>query len=320
MSSSPFAPLDTSSPSSSSSNPRRVAYYYDPDVGNYVYYLGHPMKPHRIRMAHNLIVNYGLADEESFDAPEPSGEGSRALNANGGLEGVDGTPSGMEVDGMDPAEKKFELQTLTGSRGRAMQAFRPKRATKLDMTKFHTDEYIDLLEHVNPDNAEVLTGNGTRCERLHGSRWAIFTATATEERPCGPKLTIQVSPARTVPPSKVFSSSAQSPLADPSVGHGTPHTPRRLHPPWFADTSQPQHTGSTRARRTSRSTGRVVCTTRRRQRRAGSAMSTICEWALSATSWVRFLSSAVPEDHIADPISSVLGILELLRYVSSSSG
>ncbi|GFZ44841.1 histone deacetylase [Saitozyma sp. JCM 24511] len=162
MSSSPFAPLDTSSPSSSSSNPRRVAYYYDPDVGNYVYYLGHPMKPHRIRMAHNLIVNYGLADEESFDAPESSGEGSRALNANGGLEGVDGTPSGMEVDGMDPAEKKFELQTLTGSRGRAMQAFRPKRATKLDMTKFHTDEYIDLLEHVNPENAEVLTGNGTR--------------------------------------------------------------------------------------------------------------------------------------------------------------
>src|SRR5690348_7457035 len=127
MSSSPFAPLDTSSPSSSSSNPRRVAYYYDPDVGNYVYYLGHPMKPHRIRMAHNLIVNYGLADEESFDAPESSGEGSRALNANRGLEGVDGTPSGMEVDGMDPAEKKFELQTLTGSRGRAMQAFRPKR-------------------------------------------------------------------------------------------------------------------------------------------------------------------------------------------------
>jgi histone deacetylase 1/2 len=166
MSSSPFAPLDTSSPSSSSSNPRRVAYYYDPDVGNYVYYLGHPMKPHRIRMAHNLIVNYGLADEESFDAPESSGEGSRSLNANGGMEGVDGTPSGMEVDGMDPAEKRFEQQTLTGSRGRAMQAFRPKRATKLDMTKFHTDEYIDLLEHVNPDNAEVLTGNGTRCERL----------------------------------------------------------------------------------------------------------------------------------------------------------
>ncbi|VDN88449.1 unnamed protein product [Brugia pahangi] len=38
----------------------RVAYYYDGDVGNYYYGQGHPMKPHRIRMAHNLILNYGL--------------------------------------------------------------------------------------------------------------------------------------------------------------------------------------------------------------------------------------------------------------------
>ncbi|EGD78929.1 Hdac1 protein [Salpingoeca rosetta] len=38
----------------------RVAYYYDFDVGNYYYGPGHPMKPHRIRMAHNLILNYGL--------------------------------------------------------------------------------------------------------------------------------------------------------------------------------------------------------------------------------------------------------------------
>lgn len=30
------------------------------DVGNYHYGQGHPMKPHRIRMAHNLILNYGL--------------------------------------------------------------------------------------------------------------------------------------------------------------------------------------------------------------------------------------------------------------------
>lgn len=30
------------------------------DIGNYYYGQGHPMKPHRIRMAHNLILNYGL--------------------------------------------------------------------------------------------------------------------------------------------------------------------------------------------------------------------------------------------------------------------
>ena len=39
---------------------RVVSYFYDPDVGNYYYGQGHPMKPHRIRMAHSLVVHYGL--------------------------------------------------------------------------------------------------------------------------------------------------------------------------------------------------------------------------------------------------------------------
>ena len=39
---------------------KNVCYYYDGDVGNYYYGQGHPMKPHRIRMAHNLLLNYGL--------------------------------------------------------------------------------------------------------------------------------------------------------------------------------------------------------------------------------------------------------------------
>lgn len=30
------------------------------EVGNFYYGQGHPMKPHRIRMAHNLLLNYGL--------------------------------------------------------------------------------------------------------------------------------------------------------------------------------------------------------------------------------------------------------------------
>ena len=29
-------------------------------MGNYYYGQGHPMKPHRIRMTHNLLLNYGL--------------------------------------------------------------------------------------------------------------------------------------------------------------------------------------------------------------------------------------------------------------------
>ena len=38
----------------------RIAYFYDEDVGNFFYAPNHPMKPHRIRMAHNLILAYDL--------------------------------------------------------------------------------------------------------------------------------------------------------------------------------------------------------------------------------------------------------------------
>lgn len=33
------------------------------------------------------------------------------------------------------------------------------------MTKFHTDEYIDLLEAVTPETADAMTGGGVRCKR-----------------------------------------------------------------------------------------------------------------------------------------------------------
>lgn len=41
-------------------NKTRVYYYYDGDIGNYYYGQGHPMKPHRIKMTHSLLLNYGL--------------------------------------------------------------------------------------------------------------------------------------------------------------------------------------------------------------------------------------------------------------------
>lgn len=53
-----YAPLD--SPRANGGQTKKVAYFYDSDVGNYAYNAGHPMKPHRIRMAHSLIMNYGL--------------------------------------------------------------------------------------------------------------------------------------------------------------------------------------------------------------------------------------------------------------------
>jgi len=56
-----FAPVDP--PTADNGSKKKVAYFYDSDVGNYAYVAGHPMKPHRIRMAHSLIMNYDLYNE-----------------------------------------------------------------------------------------------------------------------------------------------------------------------------------------------------------------------------------------------------------------
>ena len=55
-----FAPADVQLTAPTGVDKKTVAYFYDSDVGNYAYVAGHPMKPHRIRMAHSLIMNYGL--------------------------------------------------------------------------------------------------------------------------------------------------------------------------------------------------------------------------------------------------------------------
>lgn len=87
---------------------KTVAYFYDGDVGNYSYGYGHPMKPHRMRMTHNLVTNYGL--------------------------------------------------------DRHMDILRPKRATREQMSAFHTDEYVDFLSRVTPETMLDLTGDLRQCE------------------------------------------------------------------------------------------------------------------------------------------------------------
>ncbi|KAG7562858.1 hypothetical protein FFLO_01687 [Filobasidium floriforme] len=65
------------------------------------------MKPHRMRMTHNLVLNYGLLEH--------------------------------------------------------MDVYRPTRANKTQLTRFHSDEYIDFLETVTPETVEEMTGGGVRC-------------------------------------------------------------------------------------------------------------------------------------------------------------
>lgn len=56
----------------SASGKTKVCYFYDSDIGNYYYGQGHPMKPHRIRMAHNLLLNYGLYKKMEIYRPSPA--------------------------------------------------------------------------------------------------------------------------------------------------------------------------------------------------------------------------------------------------------
>ncbi|ERF75539.1 hypothetical protein EPUS_08444 [Endocarpon pusillum Z07020] len=101
-----FAPVDTANLNGGSGDKKRVAYFYDSDVGNYAYVAGHPMKPHRIRMAHSLVMNYGMY-------------------------------------------KKMEI-------------YRAKPASKFEMTQFHTDEYVEFLQKVTPDNMDSYAKEQTK--------------------------------------------------------------------------------------------------------------------------------------------------------------
>ncbi|XP_038685256.1 histone deacetylase 6-like isoform X2 [Tripterygium wilfordii] len=60
-------------PSGPDATKRRVTYFYEPSIGDYYYGQGHPMKPHRIRMAHNLIVHYSLHRRMEINRPFPAG-------------------------------------------------------------------------------------------------------------------------------------------------------------------------------------------------------------------------------------------------------
>ncbi|KAL5718179.1 histone deacetylase [Ranunculus cassubicifolius] len=66
--------VSASLPSSTSpdARKRRVTYFYEPSIGNYYYGQGHPMKPHRIRMAHNLIIHYNLHRLMEINRPFPA--------------------------------------------------------------------------------------------------------------------------------------------------------------------------------------------------------------------------------------------------------
>lgn len=54
--------------------PKRVSYFYHEDVGNFHYGPGHPMKPHRLALTHELVLGYGLDRQMSVYRPHTASE------------------------------------------------------------------------------------------------------------------------------------------------------------------------------------------------------------------------------------------------------
>jgi histone deacetylase 1/2 len=85
------------------------------------------MKPHRIRVTHDLVTAYGMLDK-------------------------------MHI--LVRIYPRTSRVTLTFEQ-------KPTRASPEVMTSFHTDEYVHFLQNVTPELAEKLTFHGTRCMSLY---------------------------------------------------------------------------------------------------------------------------------------------------------
>lgn len=95
----------------SSGRSTRVSYFYHSDVGHFYYGPSHPMKPHRLKLAHHLILSYGLY--------------------------------------------------------RKMECYRPHPALAGEMAAFHSEEYVNFLSRISPDN-QVRGGNNAAGNGHHG--------------------------------------------------------------------------------------------------------------------------------------------------------
>eukprot|EP00555_Chaetoceros_dichaeta_P005804 CAMPEP_0198262856 /NCGR_PEP_ID=MMETSP1447-20131203/11302_1 /TAXON_ID=420782 /ORGANISM="Chaetoceros dichaeta, Strain CCMP1751" /LENGTH=455 /DNA_ID=CAMNT_0043951259 /DNA_START=68 /DNA_END=1435 /DNA_ORIENTATION=- len=54
---------------------QRVSYFYHSEVGHFYYGPSHPMKPHRLKLAHHLVLSYGLYKEMECYRPHPASIG-----------------------------------------------------------------------------------------------------------------------------------------------------------------------------------------------------------------------------------------------------
>ena len=121
----------------------QVSYFYDPEIGNYYYGTGHPMKPHRVKMAHSLIVHYGLASHmEVRLGCNPAIASNAVLVLACNLRCV------QSMECQNCIACAIHCQAMK----QCLQIYHPHLASAADMTKFHAEDYIDFLQNVTPDN------------------------------------------------------------------------------------------------------------------------------------------------------------------------
>jgi hypothetical protein len=86
---------------------------------NYAYGPGHPMKPHRIRMCHSLIMNYGLYKNMEIYVPLPLSLYHHCYNANYGAASETGDKA-RNVPIPSGRLHRLSLQSHTRKHGRLL--------------------------------------------------------------------------------------------------------------------------------------------------------------------------------------------------------
>ncbi len=89
-----------------------VSYFYDEDLGNFQYGVGHPMKPFRVKMTDEMIKAYG----------------------------------------MDEKMKRMHVE----------QDF----IDNVDFTVFHSDDYVDVLKNLVPEDKDKYADQINRCKLI----------------------------------------------------------------------------------------------------------------------------------------------------------
>jgi acetoin utilization deacetylase AcuC-like enzyme len=120
----------------------RVSYFYDPEMGSFYYGSGHPMKPTRLKMT--CVARQGdsrlraSGHRSSLAAAQTQPRARvRAVQEDGGLPAAPGAAKGGARDELG----------APASRGRVSS-----RAVSPQLTQFHSEDYVDFLRRVNPDN------------------------------------------------------------------------------------------------------------------------------------------------------------------------